>query len=160
MSDYGMSKAVADSVENRRMYADRRQFGWRTVIFGFLRSRRRAARRGGDSDMLFVDWHHPWLFFLAVGTMLLSVTDAALTLQLLARGMIEANPIMDRVMGYGTVAFVSLKLGLTAFGILTLVFLAKIRFLDRIRTGLFLTLFFSGYACLVCYEIVNLLKLL
>jgi hypothetical protein len=43
-------------------------------------------------------------------------------------------------------------------GVLTLVYLAKARFLDRVRTGLFLTLFFSAYACLVCYEIVQLLQ--
>ena len=49
---------------------------------------------------------------------------------------------------------------MTAFGIFTLVFLAKARFLDRFRTGLFLTMFFSAYACLVCWEIVNLLRFL
>lgn len=138
---------------------DRRAFGWRTVMFGFLRSRRRSPRRQGDGDVLFLDWHHPWLFFLAVGTMLLSVADAFLTLILIDRGMIEANPVMARVMEYGTAAFTSTKLALTAFGILTLVYLAKARFLDRFRAGLFLTAFFSGYACLVCYEIVQLLQL-
>jgi len=109
---------------------------------------------------VFIDWHHPWLFFLSVGTMLLSVADALFTLQLLALGMVEANPLMAAALGLGTPFFVSMKLGLTAFGILTLVYLAKSRFLDRVRTGLFLTAFFSAYACLVCYEIVQLLQLL
>lgn len=142
------------------MRTDRREFGWRTVMFGFLRSRRRSGRRNDETDLLFLDWHHPWLFFLATGTMLLSVTDAFMTLQLLDRGMIEANPIMAWVLGYGTAMFVVSKVALTAFGILTLVYLAKARFLDRIRAGLFLTLLFSVYACLVCYEIVQLLKLM
>jgi hypothetical protein len=91
--------------------------------------------------------------------MLLSVTDAFMTLQLLNLGMIEANPIMAWVLEQGTAAFVASKLALTAFGILTLVYLAKARFFNRIRTGLFLTALFSGYACLVCYEIVQLLHL-
>jgi hypothetical protein len=129
-------------------------------MFGFLRSRRRSARRSEEGEVLFLDWHHPWLFFLATGTMLLSVTDAFMTLQLLDLGMIEANPIMARVLEHGTAAFVASKLALTAFGILTLVYLAKALFLNRIRTGLFLTAFFSGYACLVCYQIVQLLHLL
>jgi hypothetical protein len=39
-----------------------------------------------------------------------------------------------------------------------LVFLAKAGFMDRFRTGLFLTVFFVFYACLVCYEFVFLLR--
>jgi hypothetical protein len=92
--------------------------------------------------------------------MLLSTADAFLTLELLSRGMMEVNPIMASIMQQGTLAFVATKLGLTATGILMLVFMAKVRFLDRIRTGLFLTAFFAAYACLVCYEIVNLLKIM
>jgi hypothetical protein len=126
-------------------------------MYGFVRSRRRHPRRC-DDDVLFLDWHHPWLFFLSVGTMMLSAVDAFLTLKLIDRGMIEANPAMAWVMQFGTSAFAASKLGLTGLGVLTLVYLAKARFLDRVRTGLFLTLFFSAYACLVCYEIVQLLQ--
>jgi hypothetical protein len=49
---------------------------------------------------------------------------------------------------------------MTAFGIFVLVFLAKASFLNRLRTGLFLTVFFTFYACLVCYELVNLFRLM
>ena len=141
------------------MRMERRHFSWKTFIYGFLLSRRRSARRTGDADVLFMDWHHPWLFFLAVSTMMLSVADAFFTLLLLDRGMIEANPVMASIMQQGTHTFVAAKLAMTGCGILTLVFFAKARFLDCIRTGLILTVLFSGYACLVCYEIVNLLKL-
>ena len=44
--------------------------------------------------------------------------------------------------------------------IFVLVFLAKARFLNRFRTGLFLTTFFTLYACLVCYELVSLFHFL
>ena len=57
---------------DRRAAEPRRAFTWRTVFYGFTRSRRRALRRGEDADVIFLDWHHPWLFFLAVGIMLLS----------------------------------------------------------------------------------------
>jgi len=92
--------------------------------------------------------------------MLLSCADAFLTLLLIERGMIEANPVMNAVMAQGTVAFTGTKLAMTAFGIFVLVFLAKSRFLNRLRTGLFLTVFFTFYACLVCYELVNLFRLM
>ncbi|MDX1506789.1 MAG: DUF5658 family protein [Woeseiaceae bacterium] len=153
-----MSEAA--SYTEQRSVDDRRQFGWRTVFYGFLRSRRRAHRREADADVVFMDWHHPWLFFLAVGTMLLSCTDAVLTLTLIDFGFYEANPFMASIMGQGTAAFAATKMALTGFGILTLVFLAKAHFLDRFRTGLFLTVFFLAYACLVCYETVNLLRFL
>ena len=148
------------AVPEQRSGADRRSFSWRTVAYGFALSRRHANRRVADEEVVFLDWHHPWLFFLATGTMLLSCADAFLTLQLLDLGMIEANPLMRAVMTQGTLTFTSTKLAMTAVGIFVLVFLAKARFLNRIRTGLFLTTFFSSYACLVCYELVNLFRLL
>ena len=148
------------AIPEQRAAVDRRSFSWRTVVYGFTLSRRHAHRRVDDTEVIFLDWHHPWLFFLATGTMLLSCADAFLTLLLLDRGMIEANPVMRSVMAHGAFAFTSTKLAMTAFGIFVLVFLAKARFLNRCRTGLFLTTFFSMYACLVCYELVNLFRLL
>ena len=92
--------------------------------------------------------------------MLFSCADAFLTLKLLELGMIESNPIMNALMKQGPALFTSTKLAMTGVGILILVFLAKARFLNRVRTGLFLTIFFSFYACVVCYELVNLFHLL
>lgn len=143
-----------------RRVVDRRQFCWRTVMVSFARPRRRLTRRAADSGVAHVDWHHPWLFFLAVGIMLLSCTDAFLTLILISRGMIEANPVMAAAMNIGTGWFVISKMALTGTGILMLVAMSRTRLLNRIRTGLILTGLFSGYCCLVCYEIVSLLNML
>jgi hypothetical protein len=148
------------TIPEQRASEERRTFTWRTITYGFTLTRRHAHRRSADDEVIFLDWHHPWLFFLATGTMLLSCADAFLTLLLLERGMIEANPIMNAVMAQGTTVFTSAKLAMTAFGVFVLVFLAKARFLNRMRTGLFLTMFFTFYACLVCYELVNLLRLM
>ena len=150
-----LSRAIAD-----KRAIERRSFSWRTVFFGFARSRRLNLRRLEDADMLFLDWHHPWLFFLAVGTMIMSCADAFMTLQLLQHGMIEANPIMAAMLEQGTMAFAVSKITMTAVSILILVFLAKTRFLNRIRAGLFLTVIFSSYACLICYEFVSLMAVL
>jgi hypothetical protein len=144
------------SINDKRDELERRDFTWRTVFFGFTRSRRREHRRLVDDDVVFLDWHHPWLFFLATGTMLLSCADAFLTLQLIDRGMIEINPVMGAAMAHSTILFTSTKLAMSGIGILILVFLAKSRFLNRFRTGAFLTVFFSFYASLVCYELVSL----
>ena len=147
-------------IPDQRDAADRRSFGWRTVLYGFVLSRRHHHRREEDNEVVFLDWHHPWLFFLSVGTMLLSVADAFLTLLLMERGMIEANPVMAAALGQGVTTFAVSKVFMTGTSILILVFLAKFQFMNRFRTGLFLTLFFSLYSCLVCYEIVHLLAVL
>jgi hypothetical protein len=150
--------AMSESIRVDRVITDRRSMGWRTVMFGFLRSRRRDTRRHDEGEVLFLDWHHPWLFFLAVGTMLMSVMDAFMTLQLLDRGMVEANPVRAAALGQGTRFFAVSKMLMTGTSILALVFLAKARFLNRFRAGLMLTVFFSVYACLICYEFVFLLR--
>lgn len=141
-----------------RAESDRRTVSWRTVVYGYLRSRRRDTRRQQEAEPLFTDWHHPWLFFLATGTMILSCMDAFFTLQLLDRGAMEINPLMAMVINKSTALFASIKIGMTGFGILALVYLSRARFLNRIRTGIALTVFFSFYACLVCYEFVFLLR--
>jgi hypothetical protein len=137
--------------------ADRRAFSWRTILFGFLRSRRRTFRRSTETATMFIDWHHPWLFFLATGIMLLSSLDAFFTLQLLARGAIEVNPFMATVLGYGNFAFAVSKMLLTGVGILLLVYMSRTRLFNVFRTGVLLTLFFASYACLVCYQFLLLL---
>ena len=152
--------ALGSVISNKRAENDRRAVTWRTLIFGYMRSRRHSHRRLVDAMGVFIDWHHPWLFFLATGTMLLSCADAFLTLQLIDRGMFEVNPLMRLVLDESTLLFTSTKLALTGLGILVLVFLAKSRFMNRFPIGLFLTMFFSFYACLVCYELVNLFRLM
>ncbi len=150
----------SEAIAEQRIIADRRQFSWRTVVYGFARSRRHSPRREIDGEVLFLDWHHPWLFFLAVGTMIFSCLDAFMTLQLLDRGMYEANPVMAAILSQGTTAFAVSKMAMTGVGIMMLVFMAKARFMNRVRTGLFLTAFFTFYACLICYEFVHLMHVL
>ena len=149
--------SAGEAIAERRLRSERRGFSWRTVVFGFLHSRRRGARREDDAEVVFVDWHHPWLFFLAVGIMILSCMDAFFTLMLLQQGMIEVNPVMAAVLGQSTELFAISKVAMTGTGILILVFLAKFHFMNRVRTGIFLTAFFSLYCCLICYQFVNVL---
>lgn len=149
----GIEQAIIDRTDS-----DRRDLSWRTLIFGYLRSRRRTTRRVSEDMPIFTDYHHPWLFFLATGIMVLSCFDAFLTLQLLDRGAIEINPVMAAVINQGTLTFAVTKMLLTGIGILALVFLARATFMRRFRTGLILTFFFSGYSILVCYEFVFLIQ--
>ena len=151
---------VNRSITERRGYWTRRSFSWRTVVYGSLHSNRRVLRRAEDAGGEYLDWHHPWLFFLALGIMVLSCVDAFMTLQLLDRGMVEANPAMAAALGESTAVFATTKIAMTGTGILILVYFSKTHFMNVMRTGLLLTIFFSGYCCLVCYQFVHLLRLL
>ncbi len=147
-----------EQLSKNRDPGDRRNFSWRTFVFGYFRSRRRATRRGSEDEPVFTDWHHPWLFFLATGIMLLSCMDAFFTLQLIDRGAIEINPIMAMMIGRGTMTFAASKMLMTGLGILVLVFLSRSRLFNFMRTGVVLTAFFAAYSCLVCYEFIYLLN--
>jgi hypothetical protein len=146
------------TMPDNRDSADRREFSWRTVFYGFFRSRRRNTRRDDEAEPLYTDWHHPWLFFLATGIMVMSSLDAFFTLQLIDRGMVEMNPVMAVMMGKGTLTFAATKMLLTGVGILVLVFLSRLKMFNLMRTGIVLTVLFSAYACLVCYEFIYLLN--
>lgn len=152
--------AANDQIANdeRRLH-DRRNDSWRTVFYGFLKSRRRSSRREIEGKELYSDWHHPWLFFLGVGIMLMSVADAFLTLRLLANGAFEANPVMRGLIDWNTAGFVSLKLLMTGLALLTLVYASRYRLFGRFRVGVIITLFFCMYMTLICYELMGLIEL-
>lgn len=143
---------ATDEMSNSRVLPDRRTPSWRTFVYGYALSRRREHRRSSERDGVFIDWHHPWLFFLGTGIMLLSTVDAFMTLRLLDKGAVEINPVMAVMLSHGDIAFAASKMLLTGGGILVLVFLARLRLFNVLRTGLLLTIFFSCYTCLVCYQ--------
>lgn len=155
MEDVTVAGELSELTDTRTL-DDRRTFTWRTVFYGFARSRRRSHRRETENEPVFTDWHHPWLFVMSVGIMILSSTDAFLTLQLIDLGATEVNPVMLALMGHGTMAFAATKMLLTGASVLVLVFLAKARVFSRVRSGLLLTAMFSMYCCLICYEFVLL----
>jgi hypothetical protein len=150
---------TAGAAAPERREADRRRFGWRTVLYGFVLSRRHRSRRAHDRSHPFSDWHHPWLLFLGIGVMTMSAADAFLTLRLLERGAVEANPLMRMLIDTDVQWFVGVKQVLTGLGLMLLVYTSRILLFRRIRVGLLITGFFCGYACLMCYEYLGLLAL-
>lgn len=68
-------------------------------------------RYGGDA-----------LFALLMVILILSITDAFLTLVLLERGAVEINPIMDYYIGVGARTFVIVKYLLTVLPLIILLF--------------------------------------
>ena len=98
------------------------------------------------------DWFHPQWLAVGVTVLLLSVADALLTITLIAHGAIEVNPLMDPLVRGSGHSFAYWKVGLTAFSVVVLILLARLRVWGRtVGTILYVTL--AGYIALVVYEL-------
>lgn len=78
--------------------------------------RRRAGRRGGEQDFVYVDRPGPWILAAFVAVVGLSLLDAWFTLDLLKRGATEANPVMRAALEVSDEAFVMIKTVITVLG--------------------------------------------
>jgi hypothetical protein len=133
---------VADSSERRG--PDRRNRIFHSLLYGSFNPRRRNPRRGDDTSLAAVDWHHPQWLGVALLIVLLSCADAFLTLTLIDRGAYEANPFMAPLVGGSPLAFTVVKIGLTV--------LVRLRVFRRVPIGLVLYGVLAAYAALVMYE--------
>ncbi len=138
----------------RRATGDRRLRRWWSVFYGGVRPRRRVLpRRTTDSRFHSLDWHEPHLLAVSIGILLLSVADAFMTLVLLQGGAVEVNPLMASMVYKSVAMFAAAKLGLTGFGVLTLVLLARQRLLRVVRVDAAMYVLLAGYLWLIGYEL-------
>jgi hypothetical protein len=138
--------------ERRGPGQDRRHSTLRALIYGSFNPRRRNPRRGSDASLAAVDWHHPQWLGVAILILVLSCTDALLTLMLINHGAYEVNPFMAPLVIGSPLAFTLVKTALTAGGVVTLTLLARMRLFRRIPISLLLYALLAAYALLVTYE--------
>jgi len=142
---------AASFVERRSAGPDRRRTTLRTFLQGGVTPRRRGGRRVGEHH-LPIDWHEPYLLFLSVMILLLSVADAFLTLTLMFKGATEANPFLAHVLTEYPELFAVVKMGLTGIGVTVLVAVARLRLFRVLKVAAVLHGFFMGYVALIAYE--------
>jgi hypothetical protein len=150
----GLPEHAPGVLHDRRGRRDRRgRIVW-SIIYGGFRPRRRVPRRPeGEVYIWSLDWYSPHLLVVAIGILLLSVTDAALTLLLLERGALEVNPVMALFVHGDPAVFASLKMALTGMSVLVLVGLSHQRFLRRLRVAAALYAALLTYLVLIAYEL-------
>jgi hypothetical protein len=149
-----VSRAVADFSHERRARSDRRQRVWWSVWYGSFNPRRRTPpRRLDDFRFHSLDWHSPRLLAVAIGILLLSVTDAFLTVVLLQGGADEVNPVMAALIYRSVAMFAALKMGMTGAGVLLMVILARYRFMRLLRVEWVLYGVLIAYLTLIGYEV-------
>jgi hypothetical protein len=152
-ADAARGPRPSEAAERRAEGADRRARVWYALLYGGFKPRRRAGRRAEDQQRAIVDWHDPALLASAVLTLILCVLDAGLTLRLLASGAHEANPVMALLVYGDARRFVILKLALTAFGVMALVVLARVRVFRWLRVGALVHSTLVAYLLLISYEL-------
>jgi len=130
---------------------DRRELTLRTLFASGFSPRRRDGRRADDHE-LPVDFHDPRLLVPVVALLLLSITDAFLTVRLISGGAYEANPLLAFVLDEHPRLFASLKMGLTGAGVTLLVVLARARVFKVVRASAFLYCLAAAYLGLIAYE--------
>jgi hypothetical protein len=144
----------------RRVDDDRRIRVFRTMLGCVIDRRRDHPQRLDERDRpYYSDFYESWLFALIISIVLLSVTDAVLTLRILSYGGVELNPVMDAILAYGPVAFFAVKYGLTCAGLIFCVLHIRYQLLRTIPMRTVLLLILGIYLVLVVYEISILLRI-
>jgi hypothetical protein len=157
LSTHTSNSLITDELEatgssERRGPQERRQRTLLALLLGSFHARRRMPRRMHDTGIAHVDWHDARWLAVGVLILLLSSTDAILTLMLLDHGAAEINPLMAPLVGGTSRAFVLWKVALTAGGVVLLTLLVRMRAFGRFPAGLLLYMVLLAYSGLVGYE--------
>ncbi len=146
----------AGAIACQRSGEDRRKRVIWSLIYGSVQRRRRSARRTEDSATFIADWHSPSLMYVVVAILLLSATDAILTLQLLQIGAHEANIFMVGLIHGDLQTFAAVKMGLTGLGVIYLVIRNEALLFGRLQVRYVLHFVLVCYIALIGYELTLL----
>ena len=146
------TSASATPFGDRRVAkSDRRALTLRTFLASGFSPRRRTGRRADDHE-LPVDFHDARLLVPVLTMLLLSTTDAFLTVRLMSDGAQETNPLLAFVLSEHPRLFAAVKMALTGLGTLLLVALARARAFRVVRVSVFLYGLAAAYLALIAYE--------
>lgn len=147
-----ISRAPTEITVERRIRVERRSRSSSLLWPGLHPTRRQGGRRASDQLYPSVDHHAPRLLAVASSIMGLCGIDGLLTIALLERGAIEANPLMALLMQAGMGWFSSVKVLLTAIGVVVLVACSSMRLFRRIPGVMALYGMMGAYLVLIAYE--------
>ena len=150
-----------DGFVERRSGRDRRQKRLPSLKEMMLYRRRRQPRRQEDRrKFVLLDQYGTSIGMACIVVLLLSVTDAFLTLFLLSHGAVELNPVMAYFIEINAYAFVSAKYILTTASVLIVlmlnyVFMRKLRLHARHLLHYFALIF----ALIVVWELYLVMRI-
>ncbi len=132
--------------------------GFRYLFFG----RRKDIRRHEDNqESYFLDHFSLRIFSIIIGIILLSITDALLTLHLISRGASEVNPIMEHFLRYGPLLFLAAKYLLTTASVVLLLIYKNVHiFGTKFRAKCLFIVIFIIFISVVLWELYLILFVL
>ena len=136
----------------RRDRSDRRNPSFKGFLIGCIKARRRQQRRVDSIVHYETDWYDTKLLVMALSLLLLSATDAAMTMTLLNDGAVEMNPFMNFLLSHSSQAFIYTKLAMTSICIIVLVAHYHSRIFNSLRVDILLMFALFVYLGLVTYE--------
>lgn len=132
---------------------DRRKFGWKTLVYGMTKPRRKNVRRTADAPNAYVDFHATHLLVVAALILIFSVADGLLAIHFSSIGALELNPAMAALIERDAVQFAIAKWLMTATAVVALIIAERAQIFGRIRAVFFLYGIAIGYALLVAYSL-------
>lgn len=145
--------ADASANDACRRRGDRRRTSLKSVTLHTYRGRRRHPRRLEDREGSYLDWHQPHLLAATLCTLLLSCTDAILTLNILGRGGSELNWFMAVLIEHNIHLFAGVKMALSGSALIVLVMHANFRVFRVLRGWHLIYMVLPMYVVLVLYEL-------
>ena len=139
---------------SRRLFRDRRRHPTPIISRFTFRGRRRGSRRDDEAMGFYIDRLSPGIVWPIILIFLFHCIDAALTLAHIQRGGVELNPFMAVLIDAAPAAFVSVKLGLSIFGLL---FLGLHQNFPHVRKGI--AALFIVFLGVVFYHIFLLIQI-
>ena len=140
---------------------DRRINRKSSLKYLLFNGRRERIRREEDKGkVFFFDRYNPKLFAAIAAILMLSITDALLTLILIANGSSELNPVMAYFLQHSLLHFIIAKYMLTSTGVVVLLIFKNV-FLNRMRIythSLFSAVIFA-FAAVVVWEIYLIIRI-
>lgn len=107
---------------DRRSGQDRRSGKRFQFVKQLITGQRANARRSSDQNrVVYFDRYGSDLFVVIIAILVLSVADAILTINLIRRGAVEINPIMEYYLKLGPHNFLAVKYVLTSLSVFILV---------------------------------------
>jgi hypothetical protein len=141
--------------KDRSNATDRRQEEGTPGSWYLLFGRRKEVRRLDDHRKnSFLDLYSSKVFSIIIVVILLSVTDAMLTLYLIRNGAAEINPMMEHFLKYGPLPFFAAKYLLTTASMVLLLIHKNVHlFGTTIRAKFLFIIFFVVFASVVLWEL-------
>ncbi len=146
---------------DRRSGVDRRHRRFPSIREMLIYRRRRRPRRAEDRLRIAVMDHYATSIGLAlIAVILLSITDAFMTLYLLSHGAVEMNPIMAFFLDISEHAFFWAKYGLTVVSVF-IVMLLNYAFRQKFRVSAagLLGCFALIFSLIVVWEVYLVMRL-